>query len=605
MAKRRPRARTALAPAMTVPIGTRLIEVAIELLEKVYVNLPMKRSMYAVNPVQRLRLLQRRLSGARALSEREFYNEMLSVFLQMRDLHTQFVMPEPFRSATASLGFRLERCVEADTFKYLVSRLDPDAPRYPGFVRGAEVTHWNGVPIARAVAANAERESGGNTAARHARGLEALTIRWLGVSLLPDEDWVDIRYLSPRGTRQTPRTARFQWTVFQEPTVGEKDVAARARSLHVGLDIRGEVQRKVRQYLLGASRPARQPRETATGVRSYMPEHFPSCRDVRTPRGTVAYVRIASFNVEDDGPFVNEFIRIIGELSQHGLIIDVRGNPGGLIHAGERLLQLLTPRRIEPCRFHFLNSAHTERLTRRRTFRPWNDSIGQAVETGAEYSQGLPLQRLERYNDIGQKYQGPVVLVTDALCYSATDVFAAGFQDNGIGRVLGVDEFTGAGGANVWEYALISRMLGLRGRFPPHLPNGASFTFAVRRATRVGPASGAPLEDIGVRADEVHQFTRADVLNGNVDLIRHAGRMLARMPRQRLTAVQSGPSAFQVDCENVERVDAYLSGRPLTSTPVRGRAFEMALPSRHGGRELRLEGFRADQLVAATRVRCT
>jgi C-terminal processing protease CtpA/Prc len=68
------------------------------------------------------------------------------------------------------------------------------------------------------------------------------------------------------------------------------------------------------------------------------------------------------------------------------------------------------------------------------------------VETGAEYSQGLTLLPAARYNDIGQKYQGPVVLVTDALCYSTTDIFAAGFQDNQIGKVLGVDESTGAGG---------------------------------------------------------------------------------------------------------------------------------------------------------------
>ena len=27
-------------------------------------------------------------------------------------------------------------------------------------------------------------------------------------------------------------------------------------------------------------------------------------------------------------------------------------------------------------------------------------------------------------------HQGPVVLVSDALCYSTTDIFVAGFQDN-------------------------------------------------------------------------------------------------------------------------------------------------------------------------------
>ena len=33
-----------------------------------------------------------------AVTERQFYNEMLSIFCQLRDLHTSFVLPEPFRS---------------------------------------------------------------------------------------------------------------------------------------------------------------------------------------------------------------------------------------------------------------------------------------------------------------------------------------------------------------------------------------------------------------------------------------------------------------------------------------------------------------------------
>ena len=54
-------------------------------------------------------------------------------------------------------------------------------------------------------------------------------------------------------------------------------------------------------------------------------------------------------------------------------------------------------------------------------------------------------------NGIGQVYYGPVVLITDALSYSATDIFAAGFQDNEVGVVLGTGGNTGAGGANFWS----------------------------------------------------------------------------------------------------------------------------------------------------------
>ncbi len=50
-------------------------------------------------------------------------------------------------------------------------------------------------------------------------------------------------------------------------------------------------------------------------------------------------------------------------------------------------------------------------------------------------------------------YKRDVVLVVSALCYSAADIFAASFQDYGLGKVLGVDEHTGAGGAAVTDHS--------------------------------------------------------------------------------------------------------------------------------------------------------
>ena len=51
------------------------------------------------------------------------------------------------------------------------------------------------------------------------------------------------------------------------------------------------------------------------------------------------------------------------------------------------------------------------------------------------------------------------MLITDALCYSAADIFAAGFQDNGLGAIVGTDAHTGAGGANVWTHDLLRMWL--------------------------------------------------------------------------------------------------------------------------------------------------
>jgi Peptidase family S41 len=63
---------------------------------------------------------------------------------------------------------------------------------------------------------------------------------------------------------------------------------------------------------------------------------------------------------------------------------------------------------------------------------------------------------------LGQRYYGPVVLITNARCYSATDTFTAGFADHRIGTILGVGPNTGAGGANVWTHGLLKALLDFR-----------------------------------------------------------------------------------------------------------------------------------------------
>lgn len=600
-----------------------LVTTALELVERFYVHLPLKRAMYAVNPAQRLRLLARRLDASDpALTDRAFYDELLGTFAELRDLHTTFILPEPFRSTTAYLPFSVEACQAKGHCDYVVSHVIDgdaaiDAARAQGFTRGVTVTHWNGVPIDRAIAANADRELGSNPAARRAQGLAAMTIRWLGQSLPPDEHWVDVTFVPPRPKGAAAATARFAWRAFQQHAVNGHGVT-RARAAvrdAVGMDERGEVERQIRRALFRPpaavrARATARPAATAGGdvvFQSRLPDVFPTCRNITTRAGTFGYLRLATFNVEDDGPFVDEFIRLVSGLSTRGLILDVRRNGGGLIPAGERLLQLLTPRRIEPARFHFLNTPRTARLAADHPFlAPWKRSIEQAVETGTDFSQGFGLLDADRCNDIGQRYQGPVVLITDALCYSTTDIFAAGFQDHGIGTILGVDHATGAGGANVWEYPLIATLARDPRVLPLTLPRDASFRFAVRRVTRVGANAGMPLEDIGVVPDVLHETTRRDLLEQNADLITHAIDLLKTQPTQSLTVARTSARACRVTTANLDVVDAYLDAHPLASYRVHTARFTLDLPRGSARaaapRMLRLEGFRKGTLVAATRL---
>jgi hypothetical protein len=273
-----------------------------------------------------------------------------------------------------------------------------------------------------------------------------------------------------------------------------------------------------------------------------------------------------------------------------------------LITAGERLLQVLTPRPIEPERLQFINTPLTLQLASSQDFlADWRDSIAQAVETGATFSLGFPIDPVEEYNRIGQRYQGPVVLITDALCYSTTDIFAAGFQDHAIGPILGTSGNTGAGGANVWTHSLLRQLMPGAGSPFAELPAGASFRVSIRRTTRVGDRSGVPVEDLGIVPDDVHRMTRDDLLESNRDLHDRAGAILAALPAYTLAAAPQPSGDVTVTTMGLSRLDVYVGGRPMRSLDVTDGETNVDLLGAPGSRPLELRGYDGDALAAATR----
>jgi len=494
-----------------------LVDQALILMEQNFVHRPLKEAMHAVRPVQRLRLLRQRIEigEERDLSEAwQFHQEMLEIFASVRDLHTNYILPPTFSGMVAFLPFLIESFVEAGQRRYLVSHLVQGFDK-PPFARGVEVLSWNGIPIDRAVALNAQRFAGSNPEARRARGIERLTVRPLLLSLPPDEDWVIVGY---RTTDGQGHELRVDWHVAQP---GDRDVqdllaptAATANSVAIetamGIDIDAEMAGRAKKILFAPPTTEAESalaksgaNEAADEVTSRRPEM--SARVVETSHGRFGYVRIWTFAPADRNEpfekflsgFVGEFARLIEALPQEGLVVDVRSNGGGIIYAGEMLLQLLTPHHIEPERLQFINTPLNMELCRLNGPRsgidlsPWVPSMSESVQTGAIYSRAFPITTEDMANSIGQRYYGPVVLVTDARCYSTTDIFAAGFQDHEIGAVLGVDMNTGAGGANVWTHELLRQLMQASPSSPyAQLPGGAQMRVAIRQTVRVGKRAG-------------------------------------------------------------------------------------------------------------------
>ena len=487
---------------------------ALVILTGCWVHRGLKQSLHGVDPEKRLRML---IDDLRMWpSEPEFHGRMSDIFASLRDLHTTYVLPRPYRRRVAFLPFMLEEC-EGATF--VVSKVHASVR---DLQPGATVTHWNGIPIERAVELNAARRAGSNRSAQRARGLESLTFRWLGTSPRPDEDWVTLT-VKQRGRTQS---VTFPWWVALRDERGPTGDNAAGRSLALGLDEESEWIRELKATLFGHA--------TDRGASRWLPGVLRSAV-VPDPGGDFGYLRIFTFAVENEDLLVREVERIVAELPRRGLILDVRGNGGGSIVAAERLLQLFTERKIAPHPLRFLNSDLTERMVTDHTELvpdgpDFVDSMAMLRRTGAPLSPPMWLTSPEACNNIGQRYTGPVVLLVDALSYSATDVFAAGFEAHEIGQVIGTSRFTGGGGANVWGYETL-RIL-LQDKFDPRLkplPFEASFTVAVRSISRVGADEAFPLEDLGVLA-EYRAPTRADILDGNRDLIAAAVAALKRGP---------------------------------------------------------------------------
>jgi len=631
----------------------RILDQALLLLEMNYVHLPLKRAMHAIDPIRQLKLIKFRLEKTedKMESEMQFHKRLLGIFASLRDLHTHYQLPSFFEDQMAFLPFLIEqyfvprktrkqaardlrkgkkakREKHEDEFieKFMVSRIAGNfyrsranaAPEAASFERGVEVKSWNGIPIRRAIELNGETQSGSNLEARFARGLDSLTIRPLDLSLPPDESWVSITYRSKTGKTLTLDKKEWRVRTVSGPPLATKTT----RKKRAAIDIRKTKINQLKRKLYRQKRELFALREVS--VRKKFEDLF-YAQARRVDGKEIGYVRLFSFDPDDPDQFVAEFKRVITSrrFPQEGLIIDVRGNGGGKIRAGERLLQLFTPRRIEPELFEFISTPLNLEICKLAPkgweLEKWQKSIADAVEIGAIYSTGFPMNDEESCNDIGQVYHGPVILITDALSYSTTDMFAAGFQDNQVGEVLGTSDNTGAGGANNWYYEDLVKAVRKDPNSPfKPLPKGADLALAMRRSIRVGPRVGKLLEELGIEPDQRHYVTKRDLLEGNVDLISHAAEILKDKPIYSLSVEplkRKTSRGVRVTCaskipttntkENISYLNIFLNGRFYKTINAENGSIErepIILEGRKGRIELLVQAYDgANNLVAAYR----
>ena len=199
----------------------------------------------------------------------------------------------------------------------------------------------------------------------------------------------------------------------------------------------------------------------------------------RMLKGKIAYMRIRS--MEGDAMFKMGITAQLQNFAQaRGLIIDVRGNGGGTRDA----LRLILPRLLEAPRVvnaavyripdtdrpaspdgHLANrflypKSWTEWTDQQRgaiarfnrTFEPeWEPSLDKF--TAWHYMVVDPAPR-------GQRYRGKVVILMDGRCFSATDIFLAGFK--GVANVTLMGTASGGGSGRSGSVTLARSGLELR-----------------------------------------------------------------------------------------------------------------------------------------------
>ena len=568
------------------------------------------------------------------ISEADFHGHLIASFSLIRDAHTLYGLPSPYRGAMAFLPFQMKYYTDRTGRHYVVTRVIKGF-EHDFFQPGAEILKWIDIPVDLFVQVLAGRLPGGNMDAEFTRGTFHCTLRPLTFVQPPRKEELPatlIEYLAPDS--QEPRKIRIPWgvvtgrdaaTSFTSSAFSMSAIQADARDWTASLTGCSHA-RNTPGAVYGVAPPA--PLSPAA-IELTKPSTLPGTFDVQftgapfkkglpdpallvtdpPSDARFGYLRIKRFSdgskLGNTSGIVQEFARLLGLLDSvapDGLILDIRSNPGGDVKAAEQMLQMLTPGHITPCNFHLANTETVvgalARLTelsqdrqKRRQLTPQQDvdfteaqralqdwlpdAAGIPLPLGERLTSGQPLTRGQDCNSIGQIYHGRVVLLIDALTYSAAEIFAAGFQDHVIGQIIGMDGTTGGGGANVWNHDELLQRLGVAGVALAKLPRDAMMTLAVRRNSRVRFNNGKAVEDVGVNADIPYAPDSADdVLTDNPGMFHLACDVAMQLPHFRadvmdLKVMPDGSVNVVLRSINIDALDVFLDGvQTLDKHPV-------------------------------------
>lgn len=255
---------------------------------------------------------------------------------------------------------------------------------------------------------------------------------------------------------------------------------------------------------------------------------------------------ITNFDPVDDDEFYSELKRVLALLPDWGLLIDIRGNPGGSSDCVKWVWELIFSASAPQYPMVLKCSKFLSYI-----FHITRNPLAEAIRTNMEAKQSFtgPLQSLTKdLRRFPRTYAGQhIILLLDSMSGSGADIFSSMMKDevtNESTMIYGTDSVSQGGGSTSIHMSDLFHLLRSDPRFSD-IPPKTDFTISYSRFYRTGESSGAMIEYFGVEVDRQYYESRRDILFKEEGMLEYFGRVFRKM-HQRSAQQSSAKSSSTV-----------------------------------------------------------
>ncbi|OFZ12814.1 MAG: hypothetical protein A2X86_08255 [Bdellovibrionales bacterium GWA2_49_15] len=471
-------------------------------------------------------------SEIETLSDVDFHQRLAEIFLNLRDLHTDYKMPVPYSCYRSFIPLSFAETRDPAGKQVLavsgLATAEEALRLLPAPLKiqvGDILLSYKGMTAEKAVQTMLAKSRGANTKAAQRRAVDLLTYLSHQRLPVPPEDSIQLTFKNRLGKiyhTTLPWISKVNSTCLKNGLEGNK------KNEFAEDEYKNEFNKLFRKMTNNKNTHDRGNLvDTAEPILKYAL--------ISNEYGNFGYISLESF--EPEVLNVDQVVQEVKLLLRNqfaktdGLIFDIRNNGGGRIALAENLVQLFHPANPVPLNFRLksspANQFYFDLVSPNGIF---TEALREAARQGSELTKNLPLNSEKKMSELGQYYFRPVAVFNNASCYSSCDMFSAQMQDHGAAIIFGEDENTGAGGANNYTLSEFLQDLPKENTGPfKHLPHGQDIGFSLRQTVRVGLNTGKLIEDVGVIADDLAVSSLSDFFNGNADQLKILSRKLNEM----------------------------------------------------------------------------